>query len=219
VTNQKAKTFHLSTKTFKIIFINILICFFPVLLIAQTITLSSDNPAIPAANIALNSSMQPIYRATIRVAGGNGVNFNTLTFIPTGTFLQSDINTANNNYGYRVWMSKTDNLSGATQISNIFKPNDSGNLMTISINNPTLNNETDYIWITVDISPNAIIGHTIKVGTLSINNFTFSAGTKNGTMYAGETQTLIGSGSNILIGTSDLLGFSYMALLHINHIQ
>jgi len=179
----------------------------PVFVTAQSITLSSTNPSITAANLALGSTTQPIYHAIIQINGS--ATFTNLTFTPSGTFVPTDINTANNNFGCRLRISTIDNISGSTELSNLFQLQASGNQLSIQLNNPWLTTGTYYIWITADISPNAVIGHTITVGALSTNNFTFSTGTKTGIMYPGDTQTLIGSGSNILIEATDLVGFSY----------
>jgi hypothetical protein len=180
----------------------------PVLTYAQTITLSSSNPAIPAAYIAQSSTKQPIYRAVIQITGGT--NFNSLTFTATGTYAVSDIDRTNNNFGCQVWMNTTDNLSSAYAISNLFDAQPSGSQVSININNPYLSDNTYYIWVTADIHPNAIAGHTLTVSALTIADFTFKKGSKSGTLYGGGTQTIIASGSNIYLDRSSLWGFSYI---------
>ena len=140
---------------------------------AQTFTLSSSNPAINDGIIVQGASKQIIYRAVVQVTGGGGANFNNLTFTPTGTFVASDINTTNTNFGYRVWAGTTDNIAAATQISNIFPPQPTGNQVSITINSPYwTSGNTYYIWITADISSTAVTGHTLTVGALSSSNFT-----------------------------------------------
>jgi hypothetical protein len=158
---------------------------------AQTVTLSSSNPSVPSAYLLQSSTMQPIYRAVVSVGGSNGVNFSNLTFTPSGSFVTSDFSYASWTLGYRVWASKTDNLSTATQISNSYAAQTSGTQISMAINTPWFAvGETWYVWITADISSSAVSGHTLTVAALTTSNFTFSAGTKSGTMYIGGTQTL-----------------------------
>jgi len=182
----------LQLKNHKAIIFIALMSLIPMVGYAQTFTLSSTNPSIISSNINQGSSTQPIYRAVVQVTGSGGANFTNLTFTPTGSFVSSDINSTYNNFGYRVWASQTDNLASASQISNIFPPLASGSPVSIAINSPywTTGN-TYYLWITADISPTAVNGHTLTVGALTASSFTFTGGTKTGTMYVGGTQTII----------------------------
>jgi len=153
-------------------------------------TFSSDNPAVPAANLPLGSTKQPIYRAVIQAYNGGGQSLTKLTFTATGTFVTSDINTTWGNYGYIVWFSTTDNLSGATKISNPIAPSASGTQVTVPLYSQYLSSSnTYYVWITADISATAVNGHTLTVGALSTSDFTFDGGSKNGNMNDGGTQT------------------------------
>ncbi|MDR3652979.1 MAG: hypothetical protein P4L34_08420 [Paludibacter sp.] len=185
----KSKKF--SVQSIKVLALIVIFCVLSTMGFAQTFTFSSSNPSVPATNILQSATTQQIYRAVVVVSGGGGANFTKLTFTPSGTFIPADINTTYNNFGYRVWASTTDNLSGAASISNLFPPQPTGSPVTITINSPYWTSGTTYyLWITADISPTAIAGHTLTVGALTTGNFTFSGGTKSGTMYVGGTQTI-----------------------------
>ena len=158
---------------------------------SQIFKISSSNPAVSDGIIIQGETKQIIYRAVVQVTGSGGANFTNLTFTPTGTFVASDINTTYNNFGYRVWASLTDNIATASSISNLFPPQTTGNPVSIIINNPYwTSGNTYYIWITADISPTAIAGHTLTVGALSLSDFTFNGGTKAGLLYGGGTQKI-----------------------------
>jgi hypothetical protein len=166
----------------------------PVIGVAQTVTFSSPNPAIPASTIVIGATKQPIYRAVIQVTGGGGVNMNKLTFTASGSFVTSDINTTNTLFGYRVWASSTDDLATGSPISDIFStPSASGSPVSITINQPYwTSGNTYYLWITADISATAISAHTLTVGQLTTSSFSFTSGgiTKTGTMSIGGVQTI-----------------------------
>ncbi|MBV5282679.1 MAG: T9SS type A sorting domain-containing protein [Paludibacter sp.] len=165
----------------------------PIMSYAQTFTLSSTNPAIIGSTINQGASNQPIYAAVVQVTGsGWGGNFNKLTFTATGTFATTDINYAPGVSGYKVWASTTNNLSTASQISNPYQAESSGTQVSITVNNKPFNvGETWFVWITADISSTAVGGHTLAVGALTTNDFSFSnVTTKSGTMYAGGTQII-----------------------------
>ena len=167
----------------------------PIIGSAQTLTFSSNNPAVTATNIAVASTKQPIYRAVFVGSGANGAgaNITQISFTPRGTFIPSDI------IKYQFWYNTVDNLSTASNLNS----NDqttipaNGNPVTITQNNIWLSG-TYYFWITADISATAISGHTLTVDALTTNSFTFSITTKTGTMSDGGTQTIGAStgGSN-----------------------
>lgn len=173
-----------SATVVKMLFIA-LVCAFPMLAAAQTITFSSTNPAVPAANLAPGSTKQPIYKAmfTLSGFGGAGANLSQVTFTVNGTVSFSDFSNC------QVWWSSNDNLANASTGHNAAAI--SGNVVTIYPWNPYFgDNNTYYLWITVDVSSNATLGRTLSVAALTPNSFTFNNGSKTGTMYVGGTQTL-----------------------------
>jgi len=159
---------------------------------AQTITLSSANPAISEGSLSVGVNSQIIYKATIALTGsGYGVNFNGLTFTANGTFTTSDIYYASGNNGYKVWLNNTDNFSSANSVSNPVSASAPGSVVNITVNSPWLSvGTTYYMWITADISASATPGHTLTVAALSTSSFSFNGGSKKGTLYAGGTQTV-----------------------------
>lgn len=154
---------------------------------AQTLVFSSTNPAVSDANLVLGSVKQPIYRAVMVASGANGggANLTQVTFTPGGTFTPSDINK------YQFWYSTTDDLSTAiTNGPDVTTIPASNNLVTFTVWSPWLANATYYMWITADISASATNSRNLTIAALNTSNFTFSTGTKSGTMYDGGTQTI-----------------------------
>lgn len=185
--NVLVKYLSFPAKVFRALAFIVILSIFPVLGSAQTIAFSSTNPAVPAANLALGSTKQPIYRAVIVLSGfnGSGATLTKVTFTPSGTFVVADIS------NYQFWWNTTDDLATATQSAPNPTIQASGTQVTISPYSPWFNDATTYyVWITADISASATNGHTLTVAALTTSNFTFTAGTKSGTMYAGGAQTL-----------------------------
>ncbi len=164
-----------------------LISVLPMLSAAQNIVFSSTNPAVPAANLAVGTTKQPIYRAVITLSGfnGSGAGLNQVVFTPSGTFTTSDIS------NYQFWWNTTDDLATANQNAANATVRASGNQVTISPYSPWFYDATTYyLWITVDVSSSATLGRTLTVAALTPSSFTFNNGSKTGTMYVGGTQTL-----------------------------
>ena len=158
----------------------------PIIGLAQTVTFSSSNPAIPASTIIKGATKQPIYRAVIALSGfnGSGSGLSNVTFTPSGTFTTADIS------NYQFWWSTTDDLATASQNAANVTALPPNNQITISPYSPWFNDATTYyVWITADINASATLGNTITVGALTTSNFNFS-GTKTGTMSVGGIQTI-----------------------------
>ena len=158
-----------------------------------SILFASPNPAVPAANIAKNSTKQPIYFFTAKGVGA-GANMTSLSFRVNGTSLANDISS------YQVYFSSSSSsLADANSVSNpLTTIPASGALVTIPIYSPYIGDGTTcYFWICADIKPNATIGNTITVQAVATSNVTLSTAIdKTGTMYVGGMQT-IGSGPTI----------------------
>lgn len=157
-----------------------------------TFTFSSENPAVPIADVPAGSLKVPIYKAKIVASGfnGDGGNLTRVTFTPKGSFRSSDI------AKYQFWYNTSDNLATAfntgADVTSIPGPNTQ---VTLSPYSPFLQDgQTWYVWITMDLKANAGTGKTLSVNALTTANFTFSKGSKTGTMYAGGKQTF-GGGS------------------------
>ena len=174
-------------KNFSKIFALILTLIFSASYYTQTLTFSSTNPAVAPANVTLGSIKVPIYSAKIVASGfnGAGANLSSVSFTPTGTFLNSDITR------YQFWYNTTNDLTTATNTGpDITAIPTQGTQVTLSPYNPYLGDgKTWYIWITADIKTSAVAGRTLTVGALSTSNFNFSSGSKTGTMSVGGTQT------------------------------
>ena len=174
-------------KNFSKIFALILTLIFSASYYTQTLTFSSTNPAVAPANVTLGSIKVPIYSAKIVASGfnGAGANLSSVSFTPTGTFLNSDITR------YQFWYNTTNDLTTATNTGpDITAIPTQGTQVTLSPYNPYLGDgKTWYIWITADIKTSAVAGRTLTVGALSTSNFNFSSGTKTCTMFVGGTQT------------------------------
>ena len=174
-------------KNFTKIFALILTLIFSASYYTQTLTFSSTNPAVAAANVTLGSLKVPIYSAKIVASGfnGAGANLSSVSFTPTGTFTSSDITK------YQFWYNTTNDLTTAINTGpDIISIPSQGTQVTLSPYNPYLGDgQTWYIWITADIKTSAVAGRTLTVNALTTGNFNFSSGTKTGTMFVGGTQT------------------------------
>lgn len=204
--------FSIGKKGFMTVGIAFVLLLFPIISFSQkTISFSSNNPAVPASNLFVPSTKQPIYRAVFSLSGfnGSGSNMTSVTFTPTGTFVANDIS------NYEFWWNTTDNLATASSNQPLTTVLAAGNQVTINVNNPWFGDGTTYYcWITADISPfaNTDDGHTITVGALTSANFGFTANGVHfsGSISTGGTKTLISSNPNIIVNPSTINGLSYI---------
>jgi len=160
--------------------------FLPVLAAAQTLTFSSNNPAVPTATLALGSTNQIIYQGSFVENVNWGVNIMNFSFTPSGTFVLSDIS------NYKFWTNTSNNFSSATSSYPNATPLVSGATISTAVNSPWFSvGQTCYFWITADINASAKVGHTLYVGALTSSSLTFNpVVATSGTMYDGATQSL-----------------------------
>ncbi len=149
-----------------------------------SITLSSANPAVAAADLATSATKQPVYKFTTAVTTANAT-LNSVAFTTTNTSA-SDITK------YQLWYNSTDNLGTATQIgSDITASLGSGSRTFSSLTQAINSGNTGYFWITVDVASGATAGNTLVVSAITTSDLTFASGTKSGTASAGGTQTFV----------------------------
>lgn len=148
----------------------------------QTINLNSNN-------VLQGTTNHVLYRLQISNVGYPAI-LNQLQFITQGNYLLSDLVTNS----FKLWLSTTNEFNTANTIGGNHSIVPSGGNITYSGLNYTINESTTlYFWLTVDIAPQAVGGHTISIGTPA--NDWSSAGisapflSKVGTANVGGVQT------------------------------
>ena len=159
---------------------------------AYTLTLSSPNPAVPAASICQGTLKAQVYSFTITSVGTSGTipTFTGMNFTTTGTYTATDI------LKFQVWRNTANNLSTATQmtpdITATLGPGAHSITFTsaYSLTGVASPGTTHYFWITIDVAATPVGGHTLGVSAIAPANLTTTTVTPTGSTFAGGTQTL-----------------------------
>lgn len=155
------------------------------------ITLSSNNPAVAAGNIAQGSTNNIIYSFSLAVTTANatltGVTVNT-----AGSYVLNDF------VNFRCWYSADNIFNPATDVllSTIPTPPAAGAQVFSPVSQTINNGNTGYIFITATAACTAVLGSTISVDAITTADITFSSGNKTGTAFAGDVQTIIAASPN-----------------------
>ncbi len=138
-----------------------------------------DNP-VPAANVCANTLNVPIHGFTL--TGANGCDTETdIRFVTTGTYTASEI------LDYKIYYTTTNTFATTNYLTTISTSTGVGTHSFPSISRLTGN--TYYYWITMDVAPVVIDGHTIGVNaTLPANITAIPSATGSGA--ASGIQTL-----------------------------
>ena len=161
----------------------VVMLFFNDIAVSQTVTLSSVNPAVAAANLNQNTLKQPVYSFNTAVSVANAT-INTVTFTSTGSYLIADINK------FQLWYNTSNNIGTATKIgSDITTALGTGGHSFTALTQLINSGITGYFWITVDVAATPTTGNTLTVNAITTVNLTFSSGTKSGTTSNGGVQT------------------------------
>lgn len=167
--------------------------------LTPSITLSSPNPAVAAANITQGSTKNAIYYFTTAVTTANAT-LNSVAFTTTNT-AAADITK------YQLWYYTSNDLASASQIGSDITSSLGTGIHTFSSLSQVINSgSTGYFWITTDVAVAATIGNTIVVSAITTSDLTFASGSKSGTAYAGGTQTV----TALSYCASDLIFSSYI---------
>jgi predicted CXXCH cytochrome family protein len=167
---------------------------------SQTVTTlaSTNNPAVPAANICPGTLKVPIYQFTLTTSGA--LNFTGLNFTTNAGHLATDV------IKYQLWSSATNALGGATQVGVDLTASTGPGLHTFAAFTRSVNTTTRYFWITTDVSASPVNSNAITVAALTTANITVSAGTKAGSASIGGAQTLNAAGTVIVSGGGTFCG-------------
>lgn len=151
----------------------------------SAITISSPNPAAPAANIPQTSANNVIYRLDLSVTQGNAV-ITSLQATLSGTFLSSDIS------ALKVWYSSDDTFSTSDALLSTITSTGPGlHLFTPWTNQEILSGNTGHVFITADLPCGAVTGNFFSVNAISTSDFTVISGTKTGTANPGGLQSIV----------------------------
>jgi gliding motility-associated-like protein len=138
-----------------------------------------NNPA-PAANVCANTKNVPIHGFTL--ADINSCNTNTdISFVTTGTYTASEI------LNYKIYYTTTNTFATSNLLATISTSTGVGTHSFPTISRPIGN--AIYYWITMDVAPIVIDGHTIAVNGTTPADITATP-TPTGSSTASGTQTL-----------------------------
>jgi hypothetical protein len=148
--------------------------------------LNTTNPAVPAANIC-DPIKHPIYAFNITASGTAPVpNLTSVSFTTNAGYAGPDI------IKFQLWHNATNDLNTAIQLGGdiitLLGPG-SHTFSGLSLPMPAPNSE--FFWITTDISPSFVAGNTISVAAMSTANLTYTAGTQSGGGFPGGIQTIV----------------------------
>lgn len=149
------------------------------------IVLSSDNPAVPAGNIAQGTTNNVIYDFDLAVTTADAV-LNGVTITTAGTYLAAGIT------NFKCWYSADNIFSPGSDVLLSTKTTGLGagaQVFPSFTNQSILNGNTGYIFITADVACAATVGNTISVNAVTTADISFVSGNKSGTAFAGGVQT------------------------------
>ena len=150
------------------------------------VALASANLAVAPGNMALSSTKNIVYAFNLTVTNGP-TTFNTVVFTSAGTYVAADLSK------FQLWSNSSNTITGASQVSTNITTTLGTGAHTFSSISQSLSNGTTYYFITCDITGAATGCDNMTVSALTTANLTFSSGTKSGTAYAGDVQTIPGS--------------------------
>ncbi len=165
-----------------------------IITLPSSVVLSSPNQ-IEDDNVAQGTSDYPIcsFQADISISSPT---LNSLTFITSGTYVESDISS------YKLWYSTSNDFSTATQIGNDINTNlGTGTHNFTSISEILPSENINYFWITIDVEE-ATVGNTISVNAISADDIYFDLASVTGEVTTAGTQTFILS-SKITLSSDD----------------
>ncbi len=163
--------------------------------LAPKIVLSSDNPAVAAADLEQGTSDNIIYSYSTTISNIN-TTLDSVLFTTTGSYDDDDFSR------FKLYYSTTNDFTTATQVGSSLITNlGTGTHTFTSISLECIAGTTIYFWITVNVSDSPDDGHTITVSAINTDDLYFSLGVKSGTAYDGGQQ-IINLKDGLLITTS-----------------
>jgi predicted CxxxxCH...CXXCH cytochrome family protein len=166
----------------------ILIFILPLFSVAQTTTLSSSNPSVPAASIYPNTQKITVYQFSLISTATP--NLTGLSFVSNAGYSATDVTR------FQLWTNTANNLTTATQLSTDIIASLGPGTHSFAAFTVALSTSARYFWITVDVSSAPVVGNILTVAALTTTNLTVSAGTKAGTASIGGAQTFTNPHNN-----------------------
>ena len=150
-----------------------------------TFTISSNNPAVEAAEINQGSVKNPIYEFTLSTPCTKCVAYLTgLSFTTAGTHTTNDITRL------QLWANSNNDLSSATLLATQNYTNKGSNSFSGFSYHLQKQQVLNYVWITADVASDAgTRRNTISVNAITTNNISLSSGNLTGSTSNGGTQT------------------------------
>lgn len=149
-----------------------------------TFTISSNNPAVEAAEINRGSVKNPIYEFTLSTPCTKCVAYLTgLSFTTAGTHTTNDITRL------QLWANSNNDLSSATLLATQNYTNTGSNSFSGFSYHLQKQQVLNYVWITADVASDAGTSRNISVNAITTNDIGLSSGNLTGSTSNGGTQT------------------------------
>lgn len=154
-------------------------------------SVTTANPSVPAASLAIPSASNVIYRFDLSAIGATQT-LKQLALATQGTYQASDLSSN----PFSLWYNTSNSLVGATPIGSA-QPSvaiGSGeNILFSNLNQSIAANATGFFFLTADVNANAIPGRTIQVSQPTANWLSICPGQFQSTgsaFYGGGVQTI-----------------------------
>lgn len=164
--------------------------------VTPLISLSSPNPAVAAANMNQFSTNNLLYRFDLATTVAN-TNLTAFNITTNGTYAANAVS------NLKAWYSTDATFDAGSDVllATLASPATAGTQSFSGFSQLLTSGTTGYIFVTVDVSCDAIIGATIGVDAIATTDLTTTA-TKSGSANAGGTQTFTAASVNQVTGAS-----------------
>ncbi|MCX6222965.1 MAG: autotransporter-associated beta strand repeat-containing protein [Bacteroidia bacterium] len=171
--------------------------YFAIGTLPPTVVLSNNGTQVAAANVVGGTNNVVLHQSALAVTVANAT-LTGMTCTTAGSYVSADIT------NMKVWYQTTStfNAGTATLLSTFTNPGIAGAKTFPSFVSQSITSGTSgYIFITADVAPGAVLGHTINLSALTTGDFSFTLATKSGSTTAGGAQTIIAGTATKLVYT------------------
>jgi autotransporter-associated beta strand protein len=151
------------------------------------VALSNNGTQVTATNIVGGANNVVLHQSALAVTLANAT-LTGMTCTTAGSYVSADMT------NLKAWYQTTStfNAGTATLLSTLTTPGAAGaKTFPAFVSQSITSGTTGYIFITGDVAPGAVPGHTINLSALATSNFTFTLATKTGSTTAGGDQTVV----------------------------